>query len=797
MKQPNIVPAGVMGRDGEEAVPFAPPSEYMVGGEVPETDQEAEAGGPDENWTFWQQQITTALIQERRWRKEAQHVENLYFGPEEDTGSGTASSDTAEINRINEKVALIHANIEVMKPLVFSETPTPVVQRRWRGDGKSDETDLMAAECAQRLAQWFLTTTGFTQAMEKARDDWLIPGRGAARVLYRCDIESQPVIDPATGQPATDPITGQPVMQDVKCNEEVIPRAVEWRRLLLAPSHGWDQLPWLAFEVPMTRAKIEKRFPEFADRFAYNQKGLQGQSRGVSDQDREERFISQTIDRSGDPVQNPFDTATVWEIWNKETLSVIWWSPDCAGVILDKTPDPLNLEQFFPMARPLLATVRGGSMNPRPDVLYYEERSKEIDLATGKMKKILQTISVSGLFPGTMADQVQKLLDGTNQMVPVDSWIALMEKGGTANLIQWLPLEAMIAALNALNQLREIAKQAMYEASGISDIMRAQGDPRETAAAQNLKGRYAGMRLSVKQRDMAIYARDTLRLMVELGVEMFDTEYLAEICGLAIPLTEAERQQITQQHEAEEDAHNQQAAQHYAQEQQRNEMEAQGMGPQPPIQPMMPYPDQHIPATSWELVHARLKNDLTRKITINVETSSTVLADEQADKEARVEFLKAFTMFIQETMPLVASGQFPLKTVKEILMFGVRGFPAARTLEGMIAELPDEMPPSPPPEEPTVAAARVRAAGMIEVQRLTQQGAMALQQDANAHELAMSQLKGTVDTIHQAVAHAVDTAHKGADVAMHDATLQHQAEQADQARQAAAQQAAQQPQPQN
>lgn len=723
--KPEIVQAEAMGERGAEVMPFAPITELRP--DVPETDPEAEALGPDDNALFWQEQINTALIAERRWRKEALHAETLYFGPENDLGEGDSDS-TAKGNRITDETGLVHSNIEVLKPLVFSETPTPIVQRRWRGDGKSDETDLMAAEAGQRLAQWFLSTTDFDGAMEMARDDWLIAGRGTARVLYRAEFGMVASVDPETGMP---------IEEERKVNEEVIPRGCYWRRVLYAPTEGFDQVPWMAFEVPMTRVQVEKRFPDKVAYFAFNQKGLKGQSRAFGDEDREDRGLNLDIDRSGEPVANPFDTATVWEIYNRETRNVIWWSPDCKGQILDKVPDPLNLEKFFPSPKPLLATTRGASLNPRPDIAYYQERAREIDLATRKMAEILDTLAVAGLFPGTMADSVKQLMSGKNQLIPVQSWIALMEKGGTSNIIQWLPLEAMVSALNALSQMREAAKQAMFEASGISDIMRAQGDPRETAAAQQLKGRYAGLRLAVKQRQMAIFARDTLRIMLEVALEMFDTERLAEITKLDIPLTEAERAAMLAEIEMAKAQHAEaMAAYQAAMQAAQVQAEAQGIqldpaqAPPPPEEPKF----DRVPETSWELVHERLRSDFSRSITLSIETDSTVLADEQEDKEARIEFLSAFATFVQQLAPLANSGQFDMKTIKELLLFGIRSFPKSRTLEGLIAQLPDEpKDQGPPPKEPQVIVAEIKA----ETDKLIEEMRLADKEKERSHELRL------------------------------------------------------------
>ncbi len=684
MDRRDIVAATEAGRDGEEIEPWRPVSEQAPDAD-PESDAEAERQGPDENAKFWGEQIRAALVHERRWRVEAEDCEKLYFGEDNDPEQGGEESS----NRITDKVALIHGTIEVLRPLLFSETPQPVVRRRFRGDGALDETDLMVAEAGQRIAEYILDTAEFDDAMAAARDDWLIAGRGSARAYYKATVTKVPGPDGAV----------RPVKQD----ESVAIGPVEWRRLAIAAGHSWNKAPWIAFETPMTRSTVAKRFgEEVAERMAFTQKGLTGQSRAPGDDDEAAQSLTADTE-SGALNRSPFDTVNVWEIWNRETGEVIWWSEGYPE-ILDKEPDPLGLEKFFPMPKPLLATTKGQQMTPRPDIRYYERRANEIDLASKKMKSILDALSVSGLFPGSMQAEVKKLLSGTNQMIAVSDWIKLMERGGSGNIIQWLPLQHMIAAVQALAQLREAAKDAMFEASGVSDIMRAQGDPGETATAQQIKGRYAGLRLQDRQRKMAIYARDMLRIMVEIGVEHFDTATLAEITGIDLPLTELERQAMIAQQAALQAQFEQLSQTHDAMAQAVESGQMPGPLPPPPEPPK----EERIPGTSWELVHQRLRDDFRRKISITIETQSTVLADEQADKEARIEFLSAFATFVAELAPLAGSGQFDYKTVKELLLFGVRGFPKSRTLESLISSLPDE-PQAEPPEDSAVTVAKIKA----------------------------------------------------------------------------------------
>lgn len=703
MNKSNIAPEGTIGPDGGEVVPY----EVLQAPDVmPETSDEAEAQGPSAKWTFWRNQITAGLTHEKLFRAEAEACERMFFGPQEDVKS--ADPNGRDLPPINDKVSLIHANVEVLKPLVFSETPQPIVRRRYNGDGTTSETDLMATEAVQRLATYMLDTEDFDGAMEGARDDWLIAGRGTCSVVYKAKFGS--IIGP-DGQPA-----------EAKQEERVCPRHREWPRVLFAPGHAWDDLPWLAVEIPMTRGQITKRFPEHLKYFAFNRKGLIGTNQAAEDDDNRRAMTSPVAptDETNATTINPFDTATVWEIWNKEEGKVVWWSPDCNADVLDEVDDPLGLDGFYPMPRPLLATTKGRRLTPRPDIRYYEQRANEIEEASSKMSEIMKVIAVAGLIPATAADEFKALFSGKNQLIPVASWLTMIQKGGMNEMVQWLPLAPMIAALQALEQLREQSRQAMFEASGVSDIMRAQGDPNETATAQQIKGRYAGLRLSSRQRRMAIFALDTLRIMVDLAVGQFDTRFLADICGLDLPMTEADRMAEVQRREMLMQQYAQMMQLHQAgsaMAQQEAEAGAPApLDPGPP--PEEPKFDKPVPETSWELVHPRIKSDLIRKITISIETSSTILSDEASDKEARVEFLTAFSNMVQTLMPLTATGQIPIKTMKEMLLFGVRGFHKSRTLETLITQLPDEPQGGPPPEEVQVQVANIRAEVDLELQRM-------------------------------------------------------------------------------
>lgn len=722
-----IVPAGAAPGPETEATPYEmrradEPPEWE-----PESAEEAADQGEKAKWQFWDGQIKSAATHENRWRAEALEAERLYFGPDNDPGKGGDQESAAKHNTIDDKTSMIHANIDVLKPLTYSETPQPVVRRRFYGDGKIDATALMAAEIGQRLADYILDTSDFDAAMFAARDDWLIAGRGASRALYKATFDTVQEMDP---------LTGQPLDIDKKVSEAVATRACEWARVFFAPASSWHAMPWLSFEVPMTRSQVEKRFGEDKARvMSFDQHGLKDAQRGLSDEDQDRGSSAMWADtESGKPAPSPFDTTTVHEIWCKEEGKVYWWAAGYTDGLLDEQDDPLGLEHFYPMPCPLLATVKGSSMTPRPDIKYYLRRAEEVEEASKKLRKILKALSVSGLVPGKDIADIKKLFNGENEIIPVADWIGLMEKGGSNDIVQWLPIDNMVKVAQALITMREQAKAAMFEASGVSDVMRATSDPGETATAQQIKGRYAGLRMSERQRQMAEYARDMLRILMEIALEHFDAQTIAMITDLDLPVTKAEREQIAMMAQMQQQKFERDMALHQTMQQAAEAgMLAQGVQlPPPPEAP----PEIDVPETSFEEVQARLRTDFGRKITLSIETDSTVLADEQADKEARVEFLSAFAQFVAELAPMLQSGVFDMKLLKELLMFGVRGFPKSRTLESMIQDLPDEAPQGDDAPDPSVQVAQIRA----EADRMLKEMDLGDKGEERKHEVKLKQM---------------------------------------------------------
>jgi hypothetical protein len=138
---------------------------------------------------------------------------------------------------------------------------------------------------------------------------------------------------------------------------------------------------------------------------------------------------------------------------------------------------------------------------------------------------------------------------------------------------------------------------------------------------------------------------------------------------------------------------------------------------------------------------ALIKSDGVRGFKLDIEADSTIAADEQAEKQARTEFLQQMIPMLEQVVPL-AQGNPPLAALaKEMSLFAVRGFRVARTLEEAFEQAFDaiaKMPPNPkvtghgdkgPTQNPAVDQAKI-AADVHDTQMKTQTDQMAIAQKA-------------------------------------------------------------------
>src|SRR6185312_17453197 len=237
----------------------------------------------------------------------------------------------------------------------------------------------------------------------------------------------------------------------------------------------------------------------------------------------------------GSERDSQFAKAAVYEIWDRTSRRVFWVSRAYTDDCLDARDDPLGLSGFFPCPRPLLATTGPDTIIPTPDYAYYESQAQEIDELTRRIGLLTDALKVRGFYAGTENGKLTDLLSAeTNTLVPIDSWAALADKGGMAGVVQWFPVDMVAGVLKSCIETRQQMLDDVFQITGIADIMRGDTDPNETAAAQQLKSTWGSSRVRDKQKELARFARDLLRIMGEVIAGRFSPETLARMTGVSL-----------------------------------------------------------------------------------------------------------------------------------------------------------------------------------------------------------------------------------------------------------------------
>ena len=76
---------------------------------------------------------------------------------------------------------ILWSNMEVMKPAVLAKPPVPVVQRRYRD---ADQVGREACQLLERACRFQVESNDYYSRLEQVRDDYLLYGRGIARLYY-------------------------------------------------------------------------------------------------------------------------------------------------------------------------------------------------------------------------------------------------------------------------------------------------------------------------------------------------------------------------------------------------------------------------------------------------------------------------------------------------------------------------------------------------------------------------------------------------------------------------------------
>lgn len=218
----------------------------------------------------------------------------------------------------------------------------------------------------------------------------------------------------------------------------------------------------------------------------------------------------------------------VFELWCEDTNKVYFVNRH-ARAILKEVEDPLQLDGFYPCPRPLLATVSTRSLIPRADYTMVRDQYDELDNLNDRISTLVKALRVVGMYDKSNTE-LKNLLSGPEfSMVPVDNWDAFSENGGISKIVDWFPVDVIADVLVKLVEQRQLLVAQIYELTSISDIMRGASSPRETAKAQTLKAQYSSVRLQLVQQAVMKWVSQAIAIRAEIMCKHFQPSTLKQV----------------------------------------------------------------------------------------------------------------------------------------------------------------------------------------------------------------------------------------------------------------------------
>jgi hypothetical protein len=609
----------------------------------------------------------------KKWEARTNKIVRRY----RDDNRNQNTNETAKFN-------ILWSNVQTLIPAVYARLPKADVSRRF---GDNDPVARVASQLIERALDFEIEHyTDFRSTMKHAVEDRFLGGRGVAWVRYEPHVRAQDI--PEDGLQVTEDVdevdsTGQQVKTamtlDGAMGEEVEPQEeieyecaptdyVHWKDFGHSVARTWEEVTQVWRWVYMTKDSLIERFGEETAKSIPLDAGPE----------TNKQYSTQSKD---------FTRAKICELWDKESGKVYWISKSCPN-ILDERDDPLELENFFPCAKPLYATMTSDTLVPVPDFVLYQDQATDLDILTDRIDGLVKALRVRGVYDASQPTLQRLLTEGDNNtLIPVDKWMAFSEKGGLKGSIDLLPIDVMAATLMQCYRAMNEIKTQIYEITGISDIIRGQGQASETATAQQIKGQYAGLRLRSMQEDVALFASELFQLKAQV------------ICTKFQPTTIL--------------------------------MYAAAQGMQPADQALIPQALQLI------------QDKPLRSFRIQVDSDSLVQIDENQNKRERVEFLQAMGGFLTQALPMGQQAPELVPMLIELVKFGVGAYKKAAPIEGTIDQAMQElqmkqqqMAQQPPPPNPEVMKMQAEQQfEQMKMQAQAQNEQMKMQATAQAEQL--------------------------------------------------------------
>lgn len=533
------------------------------------------------------------------------------------SGQSTATKKTRQ-----RKYPLWWNTHKVRQNFIYSRRPDVVCQ------AIGDEPVIAhAASAAEKLAVQLMDKFPYSRVMTSARDDLLQTNVGICRVMFDVETVQAPAKVYLEQQEVEqqNPQTGEVERVTVLVGEDGTPIDPATAQSDADGRFYIEMADDLTEEISVVRTFLKpvdysqfkwdyeaKEFSEW-EWCAFETEMSTGQLFKQFGEDVLDKLKPLKQDGDDDLKRyKPRSKHKVVEFWCKSDLKRYIFVKGGSG-FLAEDDDPYGLEKFFPVAFPMFDNLT--TENTFPAIEFEQVRGILYNVSDifDRKAQAMRLSRPRALYDSQIAE-LSTLINKARQgeYIGVPNLSSLTQQG--AALVLYLDTAPILQAIQSLGAELQSELQSYDQVTGYSETLRGIVNPYESATGTERKSQFALSRFSNLQEDMQRFCRDNIRLLVDLCLAKTPDQQLWEM--LEASLSDAEKE-------------------------------------------------------AWPNILKILRSDYKRSITIDIETDSTLMIDENAQKTNAQELMAIVGGFMQQVAQIAqqAPEMIPLalKTLEHLL----------------------------------------------------------------------------------------------------------------------------------
>lgn len=496
---------------------------------------------------FWQRWVPAAKRAAHRHWEDSRDAWREFDGGTDRLNSPNSSRNWERLGSDDwegERYPAYWQCVQTAKSAYWSRVPETFVRRLF---GYQDQVMQEGCYIVEKLGEYGKEQGEYDTAMNDATYELLNADKATTQVCYEyAETQGQqqtPVTPGANPDEYVDPATGQPVMEEIlqdpvsggyfynKVVEEIsrqkiYAKSVPYDHIIHTPTaRNFEDIEDIGLYFCFTKPEaieyfgqeVVDKWPEFIWKHTRNINNDEDTERDRNSKE-EEKLVEKIVEG--------------WTLWSMPVEKVYWYCPNLSTDFLFVQKDPMHFKGFFPVQKFVIGTKPNKHMYPTPVYVRIRPTLQMLHIMYGRVFNLLDAARRRCLVNAS-PEVVAAMNDlGEAEFISVQNWEQLVGPNGALKDLLWdVPVQELVNCIGELNNQDDKFKNNVFEWYGLPDILRGQTDPVETATAIEEKVSAAHDRFKSLKRDLADLGRDTLRMIIDAYLYLYDDEKIKEICG--------------------------------------------------------------------------------------------------------------------------------------------------------------------------------------------------------------------------------------------------------------------------